>query len=94
MQEYRWKNTAIIYDLTYVFFDLAGSNLVYDFRLSNTVARPYDLPFIPDKVSDYGDLLIEASAHARGIIIIINLFFVCSCLKYFKLFQFVSLQSQ
>lgn len=66
MLEYHWQHTAILYDLTYVFFDLAGSNLVYDLRLSNKVARPYDLPFIPEKVSDYGDLLIEASAHARG----------------------------
>ncbi|XP_060570066.1 atrial natriuretic peptide receptor 1-like [Ruditapes philippinarum] len=72
MQEYKWKNTAIIYDLTYVFFDLAASNLVYDFRLSSTVARPYDVPFIPDKVSDYGDLLVEASAHARVFIIFCN----------------------
>ncbi|XP_053402705.1 atrial natriuretic peptide receptor 1-like [Mercenaria mercenaria] len=69
MQEYQWQHTAILYDLTYVFFDLAGSNLVYDFRLSNTVARPYDLPFIPEKVSDYGDLLVEAGAHARVFII-------------------------
>lgn len=70
MLTYAWQHTAILYDFTYVFFDLAGSNLVTDLRLSAEVARPYDLPFNPAKVSDYGDLLLEAKAHARGKIFI------------------------
>ncbi|KAL4224613.1 Nitrogen permease regulator 2 [Mactra antiquata] len=69
MLEYQWQNTAIFYDFTYVFFDLAGSNLVTDLRQSNEVARPYDIPFNPAKVYDYADLLLEAKAHARVLII-------------------------
>lgn len=66
LAEYQWDHTAILYDITYVFFDLAGSNLVSDFRQDSSVARPYDIPFNPGKILDYGDLLLEASAHARG----------------------------
>jgi len=67
LAQYNWKHTAILYDITYVFFDLAGSNLVHDFRMDNSLERPYDIPFNPEKEVDYGDLLLEASFHARGI---------------------------
>ena len=66
MNEYSWYHTAVLYDQTYVFFELAGSNLVDDFKVSYNVARPYDIPFTPAKVKDYGDLLLEAKANARG----------------------------
>ena len=67
MAAYGWKHTAILYDITYVFFDLAGSNLVTDFRDMANMERPYDIPFVPANVKDYGDLLLEAQLHARGI---------------------------
>ena len=66
MSAYGWTHTAILYDITYVFFDLAGSNLVADFRDIPTMARPYDIPFVPSKVNDYADLLLDAKKHARG----------------------------
>ena len=66
MDTYGWTHTAIIYDVTYVFFDLAGSNLVTDFRDIPIMERPYDIPFVPSKVQDYGDLLLDAKLHARG----------------------------
>lgn len=70
MSAYGWTHTAILYDITYVFFDLAGSNLVKDFRDIQAMARPYDIPFVPAKVKDFGDLLLDAKQHARGMVTI------------------------
>lgn len=64
---YKWKHTAIIYDIDEVFFVRAGSNLVKDFRHDDTMARPYDLPFQRTKVKETSVFLKEASAHARGM---------------------------
>ncbi|WAR13368.1 ANPRA-like protein [Mya arenaria] len=69
MSEYNWFHTAILYDISYVFFDLAGSNLVHDFRTNPDMERPYDIAFNPSKVTDYGELLLEARNYARVFVI-------------------------
>ncbi|XP_052233271.1 atrial natriuretic peptide receptor 1-like [Dreissena polymorpha] len=70
LSAFDWKHTAILYDITYVFFDLAGSNLVNDFRSNTDLARPYDIPFNPQQITDYAHILMEASKHARVFIIL------------------------
>ncbi|KAH3886455.1 hypothetical protein DPMN_010464 [Dreissena polymorpha] len=66
MSTYNWRHVSILYDFTDVFFDIAGSNLVNDFKRNPALSRPYDIPFNPQKIIDYAGILTEASAHARG----------------------------
>ena len=65
MRRYKWSNIAVIYDLDYVFFELAGSNLVDDFKGNPDWPRPADLHFKKSTLSDYSALLKEAGQYAR-----------------------------
>ena len=63
---YGWSHTVILYDDTNVFFHIAGYNLAYDFRHIPGWPRPYEIPFEPDKVKSYSELLKDAQYYARG----------------------------
>ncbi|XP_021348353.1 atrial natriuretic peptide receptor 1-like [Mizuhopecten yessoensis] len=69
MREYNWRHIAVIYDVDYIFFELAGGNLVRDFHNDISMPRPLDLQFQASKHADPGSLLIEASKQARFIVI-------------------------
>ncbi|XP_052233141.1 atrial natriuretic peptide receptor 1-like [Dreissena polymorpha] len=70
MSTYNWRHVSILYDFTYVFFDIAGSNLVNDFKRNPELIRPYDIPFNPQTIFDYSGILTEASAYARVFILL------------------------
>ncbi|XP_060079814.1 atrial natriuretic peptide receptor 1-like [Ylistrum balloti] len=69
MREYSWQHIAVIYDVDYIFFELAGGNLVRDFHNDASFPRPLDLQFQASKLADPGSLLIEASKEARFLVI-------------------------
>ncbi|XP_069114578.1 atrial natriuretic peptide receptor 3-like [Argopecten irradians] len=69
MSKYDWRHISIIYDVEYIFFELAGVNLVRDFVNNGAWPRPLDLQFAASKLSDPGILLKTASRQSRVFVI-------------------------
>ncbi|XP_021348340.1 atrial natriuretic peptide receptor 1-like [Mizuhopecten yessoensis] len=72
MSKYGWRHISIIYDVEYIFFELAGVNLVRDFVNHASWPRPLDLQFGSSKLSDPGTLLTTASRQSRVFVIFCN----------------------
>ncbi|XP_052818153.1 atrial natriuretic peptide receptor 1-like [Mya arenaria] len=74
MQEYGWRHTAVMYDFPQTIFNLAGANLVKDFRSSSDMEHPLEITFdgYKTKDADYDSFLREAATRARVIIIFCN----------------------
>jgi len=70
VKAYQWKHSAILFEDTDLFFNLAGVNLVKDLRASDQTYGPLELKFTPEKSTDedYKHLLTEASKRARGTV--------------------------
>ncbi|KAL4229979.1 Nitrogen permease regulator 2 [Mactra antiquata] len=78
MSQYRWKHTAILYDNSYILWRVIGVNLAIDFRRTDSLERPYDIPFDPLKSTNnsYSNFLLEAKQRARVFI------FVCDAATF------------